>query len=151
MATANRPEAPEPHGLHDRDFDLSRGEAGRPRVVRPVSPEYQRLVANPFLGLLGLIAWGWALTGAVAARRFDFAMPVAASVLGVHFLLQFHCLDCGRTDRLSRWRGHVCTRVQDRLAAGRPRRFRGPSPGRQMFLWAVGLVAACLFWSIVMQ
>ncbi len=150
MATANRPEAPEPHGLHDRDFDLSRGGAERTRGVRPVSPEYQRLVANPFLAILGLIVWGWALAGAVESRRLDVAVLVAASVLGVRYLLQFHCLDCGRTDRLSRWRGHVCSRVQDRITGGRPRRFRGPSPGRQTFLWAVALLAAGLFWSIVM-
>lgn len=151
MASANRPRPPAPHGLPDRDFDLLRGDAVRPHVVRPVAPEYQRLVANPFLAVLGLIAWGWALVSAVEARRLDLAALVASSALGVRYLLQFHCLDCGRTGRLSRWRGHVCTRVQDRLTAGRPRRFGGPSPGRQTFLWAVGLVVACLFWWIVMH
>src|SRR5262245_51062076 len=60
-------------------------------------------------------------------------------------LFQYHCLDCGRIGRLSRWREHTCVRSSWRRAAGRPRLFRGPPPLVQVVLWLWGLLTLALW------
>ena len=99
---------------------------------------YQRLVVNPFLAFLALIGW-------VALMRFGYRerlLPafLLAQVLPVlaYFAVQYHCLDCGATGRLSRWKDHACESVVARRLAGRPRRFRGPNPRSQMLSGSTG-------------
>jgi hypothetical protein len=96
------------------------------------------LVANPFLGLVGLVAWFAAVRTWVFNETPSLSTIVLCglgAVLVVRPLFQYHCLDCGRTGRLTRWREHACERVIARYLAGRPRRLRGPTPGVQTFLW----------------
>jgi len=138
-----------PRARPDPDFD-----APGPRPGRPVDVEwaagpsaFRRLVVNPFLALLGLVAW-WGLVSSGPFRRAPYLVVPALSLLaGLPPLLQYHCLDCGATGRLLRWRRHACPAVRDREAADRPRRFRGPSPPLQLIIWAyvVGSIAVVLF------
>jgi hypothetical protein len=107
------------------------------------APEaYLRLMANPFLGCFGLVAWA-----ALAVMLLRLASDIQGSlaplvVMGMLLLLiplprlfQYHCLDCGATGRLSRWRQHLCARSAERRRAGRPRRLAGPTPPTQVVLW----------------
>jgi hypothetical protein len=132
---------------HDPDLDPPR----RPRVQLrdPLPEEYQRLVANPFLALLGLIVWFWAIVRAYQLRNPIVLAVTAASLAVVFFLPQYHCRDCGTTGRLYRWREHACGPVLARRLSDRPRRYRGPNPSIQMTLWLYLLLAVALLVGIV--
>ena len=112
----------------------------RLRLYDPDAEAYQRLVANPFLALFGLLA-GLALGRLVLQQRLpDFAAPVLLLLGGgwiflLFRLLQYHCLDCGETGRIGRWRQHACESVRGRRREGKPRRFRGPPPPVQDIHW----------------
>ncbi|MDR3632701.1 MAG: hypothetical protein P4L84_02635 [Isosphaeraceae bacterium] len=128
---------PPPLVPHDPDLDPPPGR----RVRRPppgailVPQEYQRLVANPFLALALLIAWLGAMRLALLARNFVAVAVVGVCFFGVIRLLHYHCLDCGHTGWLFRWRVHACEAVVARQVAGRVRRWRGPTPTVQVVLW----------------
>jgi hypothetical protein len=141
MASVNRPPAPQSEGVHDRDLDPPRARRTRASARVPSIHDYQRLVANPFLAVFGVIVWLAALRQTTEMRRLDlFCFAVAGLALIVP-LFQCHCLDCGGTQRLTRWRTHRCERVEARRLAGRPRRFRGPTPPTQTVLWFYALLA----------
>jgi hypothetical protein len=116
------------------------------RVAEDLEPgPYHRVLANPFLGLLGVFVWIGVLYRLLhdgLAGPLDVALTVLvlASGLGLPRLFQYHCLDCGKTGPLRRWKQHICPRVAERHFAGRPRRFRGPSPGVQVVLWLYALL-----------
>jgi hypothetical protein len=129
-----------------------------PEFHRPVErlleidhqPEaYLRLVANPFLGICGFLAW-IGLVILFGRHWFDdpargLYTPLALLALGVlpfalPLLFHYHCLDCGATGRLTRWRSHVCPASSERRRYGRPRRLRGPTPPTQVVLW---------FWAVL--
>jgi hypothetical protein len=134
--------------LHDREIDLPAALRERPRAGADLRP-YQRLVANPFLAVLGLFAWVGALRLSWEARRAEFFLPALLAGLAIPLLFQYHCLDCGRTGHLARAFEHACAHVEMRRQAGRPRRFRGPSPWAQTKLWVVALaVAAFYVWAL---
>lgn len=132
---------PRPH-FRDPDFDAPRTPEP-PLVELDHSPEsYQRLLANPFLGAFGFIAWIAALGWLLGFR--DRVGPLMIPILGVGAvvafflpfrLFQYHCLDCGATGRLWAWRRHICHASAERRRLGRPRRFRWPSPPGQLLLW----------------
>jgi hypothetical protein len=106
--------------------------------------EYQRLVANPFLALAALIAWGAALRLALIWRDLVASIIVVAGFFVVVGLIHYHCLDCGRTGWLFRWRRHACDTVLARQATGQARRWRGPTPGVQAVIWLYALACAAL-------
>lgn len=111
------------------------------RVAEDMAPGvYQRLLANPFLGLLGLMAWVGMLRhlivrGLAGPADLVLGLVVLLSGLGLPRLFHYHCLDCGKTGPLLRWKQHLCPRVAERHFAGRPRRFRGPPPTVQIIVW----------------
>lgn len=109
-----------------------------------VPERYQRLVANPFLAIFGGVAWVSLLRWISLTRRGDLLFPALCSGLLLVLYLQYHCLDCGGTGHLLRWRRHDCLRVRLRRELNRPRRFRGPTPGVQTFLWVVLMGMALL-------
>lgn len=132
------------------DPDFSSSLPPRRRLPPPIIPqEYQRLVANPFLAVLYLIASMAAIRFVVLVKNLFLFLAVVAS-LGLSFLLfQYHCLDCGRTGWLFRWRRHACERVVERQSTGRVRRFRGPTPILQTILWVYLLLGIAVFVAIV--
>jgi hypothetical protein len=131
---------------HDPELDPPR----RPslHLHDPLPEEYQRLVANPFLAVLGLLIWFQALLLVYDARHPGLLL-VALSVVGLPYLLQYHCLDCARTGLLIRWRQHACERVVARRLADRPRRVRGPNPSIQTVLWGYLLAALAVLFAIL--
>ena len=141
--------SPSPPPLRaDPEFRPAFSERAMPRTTDPGA--YRRVLANPFLGIIGVGAWLWALrflvTGGNAftgrATLLSIGLPVAAWFLPR--LFQYHCLDCGRTGPLRRWKRHVCPDVARRIIEHRPRRRRGPSPMVQLLLWLFVLVAILL-------
>src|SRR5262249_13185234 len=128
---------------HDRDPEFSSPQHQGRLIELDHAPEsYLRLVANPFLAASAGLAWLWFLFHVVAefvSMRSPFTPVVALVMVGLLALIvplfQYHCLDCGATGRLSRWRRHICMVSASRRERGRPRRLRGPSPPAQVVLW----------------
>jgi hypothetical protein len=136
-------------GEHDPELDP-------PPVRRPVRlgsdfRRFQRLVANPFLALAALVGWVIGLRRAYEARNLPVLLVLVASLGGVVFLLQYHCLDCGATGWLFRWKSHACPRSLARQRDGRPLRFRGPTPTTQLVLWGYALLIGTLLALVVLR
>lgn len=133
-------------GVRDRDIDPVT-TALRPAAVEFLPPErYQRLVANPFLFATVMVAW-------VAYIRVAIeSVSVVAFGIGVLLLpvmplfLQFHCLDCGRTDWLRRRGRHVCEGVVLRSQVGTRGWLRAPSASTQTKLWILALFIMLIGW-----
>jgi hypothetical protein len=135
-----------PSPTYDPDLDPPRfhppgTSGGRPPLI---PQEYQRLVANPFLAMLGLIVWFAAFRQALAARNLLLVGLALSGLAVVVYLLQYHCLDCGTTGPLLRWKSHACSRVLARQETGHVRRRRGPNPVFQTILWAYLIAAAAV-------
>ncbi len=105
---------------------------------------YRRILANPFPGLLALVAWLWGMhTLLTDPPSNDALWPLAAFLLLpfgwlVLWMFRYQCLDCGSTGPLHQWKRHLCPPVARRILNGRKRPWRGPPPGFQVVLW--------LFW-----
>lgn len=116
---------------------------------------YQRVVANPFLGILGIIAWYLAARFLLFHAPRVVLFPGFLLLLGILFVLpqlfHYHCRDCGASGALARWRDHRCAAVEERRRLGRPRSWRGPLPYMQVVLWfyfllALGILLNSLGW-----
>jgi hypothetical protein len=146
-----RPIGPPPA---NRDPEFASGlpnsvEAGA-ELIDP--SDYLRLVANPVLGLLGIVAWFASLRWVVAVLRKSpeligpltpiLAALFLASLALVGGLFQYHCLDCGGTGRLGRWPEHRCPVSSQRRREGQTRWLKGPTPPLQILLWLIALALA---------
>ncbi len=130
---------------HDPEFSPSGPERGRtPFRVVHMPQEYQRLVTNPFLGVTGLVVWGAVARLVLISRNVQGAVALALCFPLLAFLLQYHCLDCGHTGWLFRWRRHACDAVLTRQATGQVRRRRGPTPTHQAVIWFYVLVIVAI-------
>lgn len=108
---------------------------------------YLRLLANPFLGFTYLLVWVTALYQSTFGLFAGALTPVLVTVLLfglwlIPMFMQYHCLDCGKTGRLSHWRNHSCLPSVVRREVGKRRRFRGPTPVIQVVLWIWLMMAA---------
>ena len=119
----------------------------RRRPARPVSRATSGWSPTRSSRSSALIAW---CAGVRAGRAGPGGSTCSgrslASLVLVVFLFQYHCLDCGATGRLSRWRDHAC----DRRVAARRRHgsTRGPDARRRTQLGRSGpslwsAVASC--------
>ena len=124
----------------DPEFHLPVRRVGHDEV----DEEHLRILVNPFLAIFGFLIWLAALRGVLSAGLNRDMMGPLIPVIGLVFiaslwwlkgLLRFHCLDCGTTDRLSRWRRHACGPSIDRQMAGRRSWLRPPPPFVQFILW----------------
>jgi hypothetical protein len=138
------PSSTTPASTYDRDLDPPRPRLSWAHRPPPIPQQYQRLVANPFLGLFGLIAWFSTMRYALLARSLPLVWLMTVGLAGVVLLLQYHCLDCGATGLLFHWKSHACERVRERQQAGLVRTIRGPNPVYQTFLWAFVLMVAAM-------
>jgi catechol 2,3-dioxygenase-like lactoylglutathione lyase family enzyme len=127
--------------VFDRDLDPQPRRSLDPRRVS-IGP-YQRLIVNPFLAVLLfviIIALGRMAFRTDTLGLFPFL--VLLIVVDV-FLVQYHCLDCGATGWLVRYRRHGCATVVTRFQRGEMRRFRGPGVRSQLAMWLILLAAGC--------
>ena len=134
---------PDPEFGSFRPGPLSDSEEGDPAA-------YLRMVANPFLTLVALVGWLMGLYETIFGGFAGALSPMLVVILlAALFLLprtlQYHCLDCGGTGRLSRWEKHICPMSLRRRDAGVRRVFRGPNPHLQLVLWLWTLAAIAMF------
>lgn len=147
-----------PAAARDPEFASTTSTILEPGDIAPsgIEPErYLRLVGNPFLGFAGFIAWLLALRWVFHTMRQNPQLigPLAPFIVAVFLgclwlipgLFQYHCLDCGRGGRMSRWRVHACPASSIRRIAGTPRRLRGATPPVQVVLWLWLLLTAAIF------
>jgi hypothetical protein len=135
--------------VHDPELD-----APPRRTVRLRDPDvhiHQRLLTNPFLALLMFIPWCAGFRWACSTRNFYLVNALVVAFPGVLWLLQYHCLDCGATGSLFRWRRHACEHVRARQLVGRERRFRGPNPTTQAVLWGYAVAIATILVLIALR
>jgi hypothetical protein len=103
-----------------------------------------RLVVNPWLVVLDWLTAYMIVRAAVLRVNFTlFQLGCAVALLGF-FLLQFHCLDCGATGWLLRFRRHHCPDGVAAWCARRPSRWPIPSVGTQIVAWCFALAMAVL-------
>lgn len=147
----------QPPPERDLEFRAPRSPSIWDQSDRLEVEHYQRLVANPFLGILGVLAWFLATRYVLSHATQVLAIPGLVLLLGSLFVLprlfQYHCRDCGASGPLTRWRDHCCPIVEERWRLNRPRSWRGPLPFVQVVLWfyvllALGVVVNALGWSI---
>jgi hypothetical protein len=128
---------------YDPELDPPRPRHRIEGVLPPTQlpQQYQRLVTNPFLALSGAVFLLVVLEYVPGVPRLSVAFAaVVACLADVALLLQYHCLDCGKTGLLVRWKLHACDRVRHRRRTGQIRHIRGPNPSYQLFLWGFALV-----------
>ena len=120
-------------------------EPRRPsRLVEGPSGAHQRLVVNPLLTFVTCVAAAELIRASLHSHHFAWFVAGVGLFFLAFFLLQFHCLDCGRTGWLLWYRGHVCPGVKARWRDRQFRRFRGPGVTTQLVLWTYLLVPAFL-------
>lgn len=114
--------------------------------------DHERLVANPFLALAGLLLVLVVADHLNARVEPGYRVLVGFGLLAAFVrlaprLLHVHCLDCGATGRLSAWGEHACDAVLERRRAGARRLIRGPSPPIQVILWFYLILALVIAWN----
>ncbi|CAN5885637.1 hypothetical protein BH23PLA1_BH23PLA1_20180 [soil metagenome] len=119
----------------------------RPRIREgdllnvPDPGAYRRILANPFPGVLALIAWCWTLHALFTGIWYADGHGPLIAILIIPFaglipwLFRYQCLDCGANGPLHRWKRHLCPPAARRILEGRHRPWRGPSPGLQVVFW----------------
>lgn len=129
----------------DPDLDMT----ARPRPIAPGDVGlYQRLVVNPLLAVLALLGVWTLLWNSLEIRNvYLFLASLFAGFVSL-LLIQYHCLDCGRTDFILRSRRHACQAVVHRsMAEEEP--FFPPSVGSQVKAWGILFVTTLLVLAIV--
>jgi hypothetical protein len=128
--------------VYDRDLDPQPRRSLDPAHVS-IAP-YQRLIVNPFLAVLVFVIIVAIALYAIRTEILGLFPFLVILVLLDPFLVQYHCLDCGATGWLIRYRKHGCPTVVARFQLGEHRRFRGPSVKLQLVGWLVSLAAAAV-------
>jgi hypothetical protein len=110
---------------------------------------YQRFIANPLLTVLdGLLAFLLIRAGLQTRNLALFLTGIGLLFLAIP-LLQFHCLDCGATGWLLRYRRHACPPVVVRWQSRESLRFRGPGVLAQLLAW-LGVLAAGIIGFVIL-
>jgi hypothetical protein len=150
MRTTDRSHSAEPPTGHDPELVAPR--SARRRRAAGVSREYQRLVANPFLALVVFLFAFEAFLSLVTIEGMPALIPASVALASVAFpllVLHYHCLDCGKTGWLFRWKRHGCDTVLARQDSGVRRRLPMPSPTAQTVVWAYVFLGAVLIAVII--
>ena len=132
--------------LADPEFEAVRAPALRLRDFEP--RHSQRVIVNPFLAVLDLLVLGAMFVGRHWFGIFSVTFGVALIVLLPH-LIQFHCLDCGRTGRYTAHKAHACPVVVKRWNDGLTTRF--PSARAQLIVWGWVLASVGFLLGVVLS
>ncbi|WP_435018866.1 hypothetical protein TA3x_000853 [Tundrisphaera sp. TA3] len=118
-----------------------------PMIAWPAESELERfrkVVVNPFLAVLGLVAWVLGMRAVSSEWRPSLAVLGTSLLAGMPYLIHYHCLDCGRTGVLLRCKWHACSGVVARWRMARRVRFGWPRPRTQVLVWTCLLVSAAV-------
>jgi hypothetical protein len=133
----------------DRELDVT---PGRPAFSpRESFAGYQRLIANPFPTVLGWVAVYFMIRLAIQNHGLLLFVAGIGLFLASAALLQYHCLDCGKSGWLFRYSRHACESVIARWRRREVRRFRGPGVKVQLVLWLYLLVSALVLYGILLR
>ncbi len=120
-------------GTFDRELDSPPGLP--PGIPVEALPACQRIIVNPLLGVLSWLVT-FALIRLAVKNRSSTLFLLGVCLLFAAFLVQqFHCLDCGATGWLVRYRRHACPSVVARYRQRDVRRFRVPRVMTQIAIW----------------
>jgi hypothetical protein len=133
----------------DPEFD--RVPPNLPSPPENVVKYYQRLVVNPFLGVIFLAFgmavfyshdrwWKWFMSS--PSTYFFFMIAFA--------FIQYHCLDCGASGTILGRQRHACRRVRERWVSGRMVTLCFPNLRVQLAIWTLA-IADCVFWLLRMH
>jgi len=137
-------EAPRRPQPADPDFDPAPAAPVRLRDFDPL--ELQRVVVNPFLAAFLLVEW-LPLAGWLHRGPFPPLAVLSAGLLGaLPWLIQYHCLDCGRTGSYPNRRRHACPGVF--VGWNERRRHLFPSARTQLVIWAYLIGAGLLLLAV---
>ena len=129
------------------DPDLDMAARPRPNVAGDVA-RHQRLIVNPLLAALALLGVWELLRHSLAVRNvYLFLASLFAGAVSL-LLIQFHCLDCGRTDFILRSHRHACAAVVRRQMADEEP-FLPPLVKTQVKAWGILFVTALILLAIV--
>ncbi len=92
------------------DHRFSNHEFAPPRSQIPARMTYTRarLIANPFLTILGLVLAFAVLKAGLRSRDLVLFMTSIIGMVISLLIIQYHCLDCGETGWAIRARRHLC-------------------------------------------
>ncbi|WP_422926191.1 hypothetical protein [Singulisphaera sp. PoT] len=139
-----RVEPDRPRILFEHEIDVTPTGPAPSRPTTVYSSD-QRLLANPFLAVLVLLLWGTCFRFAFLMRDPRQLVVLLALLPAVPLLLQYHCLDCGKTGTFMRWKRHACAPVIARsMLPARRGLFRLPTPTVQMIAWGYVLAVVVL-------
>lgn len=123
-----------------------------PRLVSPYGEsvrEYQRLVVNPLLAVVGLLGTLGLLWYSLHTKNLPSFLLSLVLTAACPFLIQYHCLDCGRTDFTVRSSRHACGETVRRMRLGHEPSFPLPSVRTQIKAWVLTLSVAVLMYAIL--
>lgn len=111
--------------------------------------EFQRLIVNPLLALVGLLGAWSVFHYSLQVRNLPLFLASLVLVVASAFLVQFHCLDCGRTDFTVRAGRHACLKVVHRMRLEEIPPFPALSIRLQVTLWVVSILIVALMYVIM--
>jgi len=123
-----------------------------PRLASPTGEpvtEYQRLIVNPLLAIVGLLGVWSVFHYSLQVRNLPLFLLSIALAVACAFLIQYHCLDCGRTDFTIRSGRHACVKVVRRMRLEEEPPFPALSIRFQITLWVVSILVVALMYVIM--
>lgn len=123
-----------------------------PRLKSPTGApvrEFQRLIVNPLLALIGLLVVWTIFRYSLQIRNLPLFLFSLVLAVACPFLIQFHCVDCGRVDFAFRARRHACVDVVRRMRLDEDPPLPAVTIRLQITLWTVAVVIAILMYEIM--
>ncbi len=130
-------------------FDPDLDTMTRPAAVAPGDvADYQRLLANPLLAAVALVGVWVLFRYSLESRNLALFLATLFAAAVCPLLIQYHCLDCGRTDLALRSRKHACAAVVHRRRVDEEAPLLPPTLRSQVKAWALTSVLAGLLYAI---
>lgn len=128
------------HRPIDHEFDPPRGQ-----TAAIATHARTRLIANPFLAILGMVLALSALKLGLRSRDLILFVSAAIGMVISLPMIQYHCLDCGETGWAFRARRHLCPLGTLRGMSADNGRPPFPTILAQLKVWFVIAVAAACY------
>lgn len=123
-----------------------------PRLESPSGAparEFQRLIVNPLLAMIGFLAVWAVFRYSLQIRNLPLFLLSLALAVACPFLIQFHCVDCGRMGFAVRAHRHACVDIVRRMRLDEDPPFPAISIRLQVTLWTVAVAIAILMYEIM--
>jgi len=111
--------------------------------------EFQRLIVNPLLAIIALLGVWSVFRYSLQIRNLPLFLLSLVLAIVCPFLIQYHCVDCGRLDFTIRARRHACLHVVRRMRLDEDPPFPALSIRFQVTAWVVMILVAGLMYEIM--